>query len=280
MKKQSSTSNGKRGQPRPRVKPFWKRAKVIAMAAIVLFAGIGGGGWWVWQEGLIARGVKHVKWSAIAASVEMGFGVQDVLVVGRRETPRDELLKAVRLARGAPILAFDPEAAKARIEALPWVRSVSVQRRLPGTVYLRLIERRPLAVWQHDGKLSLIDYDGSVIVKNGFERFSNLLLVVGEDAPNHAAGLLEMLWNQPKLMSRVRAAIRVGGRRWNVRLDNGIDVRLPEVNPATAWARLAEYERNHNVLAKDIGVLDLRLPDRLIVQKTNRAKRGGDGTET
>ena len=85
------------------------------------------------------------------------------------------------------------------------------------------------------------------------------------------------VWDQPELMRRVSAAVRVGGRRWNIRLDNGIDVRLPEENPALAWARLAEYERIHKVLAKDIGVLDLRLPDRLIVQKAGHREAG---TET
>ncbi len=281
MTNRSSTSKGKnKSQPRRRAKPLWKSTGTWVLAGALALTATGFGGWWAWQDGMISRGFQQVKWAAIAASVDMGLGVRDVLVIGRRETPREELLKAVRLARGAPILAFDPQAAKARIEALPWVRSVSVQRRLPDTVYLRLTERRPLAVWQHDGNLSLIDYDGDVIVKNDLEPYGNLLLVVGKDAPVHAASLLEMLWNQPKLMSRVRAAVRVGGRRWNVRLDNGIDVRLPEEAPASAWARLAEYQREHNVLSKDIGVLDLRLPDRLIVQKTNRARGLGKGTET
>lgn len=277
MRKRNTTKNGKRGQPRPRVKPLWKNAKVLALAGVLSVGAMSAGGWWLWQDGWVGRAANQVRWSLIAATAEMGFRVEDVLVVGRTETPRDELLKAIRLARGAPILAFDPEAAKTRIEELPWVRAVSVQRRLPDTVFLRIIERRPLALWQHDGKFALIDYDGHVITDSEIERFKSLLVVVGEDAPAHAARLLEMLWDQPELMRRVAAAVRVGGRRWNIRLDNGIDVRLPEENPALAWARLAEYERIHKVLAKDIGVLDLRLPDRLIVQKAGHREAG---TET
>jgi cell division protein FtsQ len=268
-----ASPKAKAGQPRPRVKPIWRDAKVLVLAAIVAVGATTAGGWWMWKDGMITRAAQDLRWAAIAATAEVGFRVEDVLVVGRRETPREELLKAVRLARGAPILAFDPDAAKSRIEALPWVRAVSVQRRLPNTVFLRLIERRPLAVWQNDGRFSLIDYDGEVISNRSVDRFSNLLLVVGVDAPVHAAGLLEMLWHQPKLMARVKAAVRVGGRRWNVRLDNGIDVRLPEENPASAWARLAEYDRTHSVLEKDIGVLDLRQPDRLIVQKAGHGKQ-------
>jgi len=275
----SSTSN-RRGQPRPRVKPLWKTAPVLVLVAAVAMAGAAAGGWWLWQAGWVAHAAGKARWAAIAATADMGFRVENVLVLGRRETPRDDLLKAVRLARGAPILAFDPQAAKQRIEALPWVKSASVQRRLPDTVFLRVVERKPLAVWQHKGRFALIDYDGKVIADSRLERFSHLLLVVGEDAPAHAARLLETLWNQPELMARVKAAVRVGGRRWNVRLDNGIDVRLPEENTGSAWARLADYERTHHVLAKDVGVLDLRLPDRLIVQKTRQAEGPEPGTET
>jgi len=280
MKLWKGSSESKRGQPRPRVKPLWKSGRVMAAALLLAVAATGSGGWWLWTSGRLGESYQQARWSFIAATVKMGFKVENVLVLGRRETPRDDLLKAVRLARGAPILAFDPEAAKRRIEALPWVRSASVQRRLPDTVYVRVVERRPLAIWQNGGRFALIDYDGAVIVDKELERFANLLLVVGDDAPKHAASLLEMLWNQPDLVPRVKAAMRVGGRRWDVRFTNGVDVRLPEENPAAAWGRLAEYERTHHVLDKDIGVLDLRLPDRLIVQKAKPGETAASGTET
>lgn len=280
MKNRKAPAKDKRSQPRPRVKPVWRTGKGLAAAGALAFLVAAAGGWWLWQDGWMGRTAQQVRWSVIAATADMGFRVEDVLVVGRNETPRKKLLEAVRLARGAPILAFDPHAAKERIEALPWIRSASVQRRLPNTVFLRIVERRPLAIWQHEGRFSLIDYDGEVIAEKKLDRFSSLLLVVGDDAPPHAARLLEMLWHQPDLMARVKAAVRVGGRRWNVRLDNGIDVRLPEENPASAWARLADYEKRHHVLAKDVGVLDLRLPDRLIVQKVGTDDDAELGTET
>jgi cell division protein FtsQ len=69
-------------------------------------------------------------------------------------------------------------------------------------------------------------------------------------------------------MVHVRAAVRVGGRRWNLRLAGGIDVQLPEQDPSSAWLRLAQYQRSHSVLSRDVTVVDLRLPDRLIVRKS------------
>ena len=271
---------GKLGKPRPRVKPLWRTRRALLAATLLTLASGVGMAVWSWHSGWVDLATQKAKWSLIAASADFGFTVEDVLVVGRRETSRTKLLSAVGIERGAPILAFDPSAAKRRIEALPWVKSASVSRRLPDTIVVRLVERRALAIWQHKGAFSLIDHDGEVIVDHKLHRFPHLVLVVGEDAPDHVVPLLKMLWKEPELGPRVKSAVRVGQRRWNVRLDNGIDVRLPEVDPAAAWARLAEYERRHRLLGRDISTLDLRLPDRLIVQKPSAKEPREPGRET
>ena len=153
---------------------------------------------------------------------------------------------------------------------------------LPDTVLLHIEERKPLALWQNKGDFHLIDEEGSVILRQGLERFSDLPIVVGPDAPAHAKALLETLQAEPELMDRVRAAVRVSGRRWNLVLENGVDVQLPEDDPRGAWLRLAEYERQHRVLERDVEALDLRLPDRLIVRKASKPKppRKPKGQET
>ena len=111
---------------------------------------------------------------------------------------------------------------------------------LPDTLVVEIVERRPLALWQHDKKFALIDEEGQVIVRDDVGPFRDLMVVVGEDAPANATALVQMLASEPELMRRVKAAVRVGGRRWNLRLADGIDVKLPEDRPAgrpgTAWA--------------------------------------------
>ena len=274
MKKSKNAKSPKRGQPRRRVVPLW-RGREVRGALIGLLGGLaGGGGWRIWQSGGISGAIDKAKWKMIALSSDLGFNVGEILVIGRRETARKDLLAAVRLARGAPILAFDLRAARKRVEALPWVKTASVERMLPDTVLLNIEERRPLALWQHKGVFALIDSDGEVILRTGLKRFSDLIVVVGRDAPAQAAELLRTLATEPQLMDRVKAAVRIGGRRWNLRLKNDIDVRLPEENAAKAWARLAEYEKTHRVLERDVQILDLRIPDRLIVRKVPKpAKR-------
>ena len=238
----------------------------FGLAAVAL-ASVGGAGWWIWESGVTERSVRTVKWWAIAATTHAGLAIDEVLVRGRRETSTVELLEAVQLARGDPMFAFDPEDVRRRIEALPWVQSATVSRQLPSTVTLSLVERTPLALWQRRGRFALIDYAGHVIETKGLERFNELLVVVGDDAPLHTAELLRMLTNEPQLMMRVKAAVRIGARRWNLRLDNGVDVQLPEDNAEVAWARLAAFERDNGILERDVQMLDLRLPDRVIVRK-------------
>src|SRR5215467_2250453 len=196
----------------------------------------------------------------------LGLTVSDIAVEGRETTDRETILAALAAGPGTPILAVSPTRVKEQLEALPWVRTAVIERRLPGTLYVRLVERKPLALWQHGGKLELVDREGSVIPVARLDRFAKLPLVVGEGAANHAAELIEMLATEPDLAARVSAAIRVGDRRWNLRIDNAIDVLLPADSPASAWAELANLERSSAILKRDVQVVDVRLPDRLVVR--------------
>ncbi|HEY5597270.1 MAG TPA: cell division protein FtsQ/DivIB [Kiloniellales bacterium] len=242
----------------------WRRRARLAAAGAAGLAVLGLGGLGI--DGWYGRQIAAIGEALYAASAGAGLSVEDVLVEGRKRTQSETILGTLGLARGAPILAFDPHLAKARLETLPWVREAAVERRLPNTVYLRLTEREPLALWQYEGKLSVIDRSGQVISGAPAAAFAKLPLLVGEDAPGNAQALLAILDSQPDLRVRVAAAVRVQGRRWNIRLDDGIDVRLPEAGAAAAWAELARLQREHEVLQRDVVTIDLRLPDRLIVR--------------
>ena len=196
----------------------------------------------------------------------LGLTVADIRVEGRETTDRETILAALGVGLGTPILAANPTRAKEQLEALPWVRTAVIERRLPDTLYVRLVERKPLALWQHGGKLDLIDREGAVIPVARLDRFAKLPMVVGEGAASHAAELLEMLASEPDLAVRVTAAIRVGDRRWNLRIDNTIDLWLPADETASAWSQLARLERSSAILKREVLTIDLRLPDRLVLR--------------
>jgi cell division protein FtsQ len=261
-----------------------KLATVSVAAATVVASGI-----YVWKVGVptrIAEAYDDARTHVLALSATAGLKVQEIFIEGRGETPGQHVLAILNVKRGTPILGFDPSAAKAELEQLPWVKEASVERRLPDTILVRIVERRPLALWQRGGRIAVIDQDGSEIQGADPGRFAGLPLVVGDDAPEHASALLALMALEPDLEKRVMAAIRVGARRWNLRMDAGdgvsVDVQLPEVNPGAAWARLAELERANRLLDRSVSVIDLRFPDRLIVRAVREVPppqppRGGRG---
>jgi len=251
---------------RRRATPRWVTPASRAAMAGAFFVVALGGPAWLWQSGWVADTWRDASRSAVTASTDIGLTVREVLLEGRVYAPRSMLKKAVGLQLGDPIMAFDPAAIRNRLEALPWVETAIVERRLPDTVRIRVVEREPIALWQRKGKLSLVGRNGAPITGRNLGRFNDLVVIVGKDAPRHAGALLTMLAAEPTLVRRVRAAVRVGARRWNLKLDNGIHIRLPETDPAKALARLAELDRRHGLLGGDIETIDLRLPDRLIVR--------------
>ncbi len=251
---------------RRRPPPVWV-APVVKLAVIGLLV-VGGAGavGWLSETAQLAERVAAAKQAFTDASARFGLTLQEIEVVGRRETSRSDLLLAVGLKRGDSLLTFDVDEARARIEALPWVKSAAVERAFPDAIRITLTERRPLALWQNGGRLQVIDAEGQVIRVQDLRRFRELPIVVGPDAAEHAAELLAMVGTQRDVASRLTAAIRVGGRRWNLRLDDRVDVRLPQREASAAWSKFAALQRERRILEHDIVAVDLRLPDRLVIQ--------------
>ena len=221
---------------------------------------------WV-SSGGFRDALDNVDRSLVAWSGRTGLVVRDVLVEGRRRTPPEALRDRLDLDIGMPLLAVDTAAAKDRLETLAWIERASVARMLPNTVQVRLLERQPLALWQRDGRFEVIDRAGAVIegaVSDRPQEYAHLRVLVGDDAPQSAAALFALLSTEPALSARVVAATRVGGRRWNVHLDNQIEVLLPERNALGAWRLLADKARDDALLDRAITAIDLRfLPERL-----------------
>ncbi len=200
----------------------------------------------------------------LAAAVNLP--VQSVVIEGRNNTPEPLLQAALGVHAGNSILGYNLEAARSRVESLSWVEHVTIERRLPGTLVVSLTERRPFAIWQNQGKFVLIGRDGQVVANEEVASFADLPLVVGAGAPQGAASLLDALSAQPALKARVVAAVRVGGRRWNLRMKNGADILLPEGAEAAALAKLMELQSAQALLDRPLTVVDMRLPDRLTVR--------------
>jgi cell division protein FtsQ len=200
------------------------------------------------------------------ATAFAGLRVHNVIIEGRANTPEPLLRAALGVNKGDPILGFSLEGARQRIETLSWVEHATVERQLPDTIVVNIQERRPFAIWQNDGKYALIDRNGQVVANEDVASFRGLPLVVGAGAPPAAATLIDALTARPALQQHVVAAVRVGERRWNLRLTNGADVMLPEGHEVAALDRLMQLQQDHDLLNRPLVAIDMRLPDRLVLR--------------
>jgi cell division protein FtsQ len=278
MRRVTASAKPRAGAPRGKAKlrrdPRSLRRQRLQRYALIgtALATVVGTSWMLWPGAWIAQQGVALGDGMVALSGDMGLTLQSVKVDGRQQTPPEELLAAIGADRGTPLLALDPEAIRARLETLPWVKGASVRRGLDGTLTVHIDEFAPFALWQRDGRFYLVDREGEAIAADDPGRFNQLLVLVGDNAPQHAADLVTMLGLEPELKARVRAAVWVGDRRWNLRLDNGVDVKLPETNPTAAWLELARLEREQGLLKRDLSAIDLRMPDRMVVRLAPDAK--------
>ena len=267
---QRRRASARRTSPRRRRSPSKLQRLGFVYGMRAFFVGVGiTGALYLWHVGWPQSMGAAVANAGTQFSGRLGLRVNDVLVEGRQRADRDDVLLALRVERDMPILAFDAFAAREQLERLEWVRSATVARRLPNTVYVRVTEYSPIAVWQHDGKFSLIDQAGELIPASGDELIDQLPLVVGDGAAPHAAELLDTLAAFPDLADRMKAAVRVSDRRWDLHMEEGIEIRLPENQLAVALGRLSDLNTEHALFERDVTAVDLRLPDRLILRRAS-----------
>jgi len=225
-----------------------------------------GAGTWLSTSGVLDRTHQRIQSSIYNKLADAGFRVNNILVEGRYETDPDVLRAIVNLNRGDPIFAFDPAETREMIERLSWVREAHVERRLPDTVYIGIVERKPIALWQHKNKLRVIDEEGVTLTDKLGVNQKTLPIVVGEYANEQAYNLLVMLEAEPEIKNLVEAATWVGDRRWDLTLKNEIIVRLPENEIGLALSRLAKAQEKDKILDKDLNLVDLRETDRITVR--------------
>lgn len=203
-----------------------------------------------------------------ATASTFGFAIEQVKFAGNQETSDIDVLGQLGLDGETSLIGLNADAAREAIVDLPWVESAEVRKIYPGTVLVSMQERKAYAIWQNGEELSLIDIDGDTIVPFRAGRYNHLPLVVGEGAEKRVKGFIADVSGYPGLAAKVRAYIRVADRRWDLLLENGVRVMLPEGEPEKALAQIEQLDQSKHLLSRDIAAVDMRLEDRVTVQLT------------
>lgn len=235
---------------------------------------------WAWKTSAINLLIQTSSDKIYGSTVKMGFSVKNLYVEGRKRTSMAEIEKALGTDANAsldnyPILRLNLDEIRSRLEQIESIKYATIERALPDSIYIRITEREPVAIWQYKGKKSLVDDNGVVMNDIPIYPYESLPLIVGENAQKHIMELLSMLATQPELAKRFSSAIWVGDRRWNVRMrpsiatadgTENIEIRLPEKKPARAWNMLAEKQKKQQILDRNIRVIDLRIDGKVFIK--------------
>jgi cell division protein FtsQ len=246
-----------------------RRAGIVA-TVLLLLASVGFG---IVKGGHVQELSAAMGDSRNALANSVGFRITAVAINGRKQLSQDEVLAIGGVNGRASLLFLDAAAVRDRLKANPWIADATVLKLYPGHLQINLVERTAFALWQRDGRITVIADDGAVLEPYVSQRFVSLPLVVGKGAETHARDFLALLSRYPQVASVTRAAIFVGERRWNLRLKDGLDIRLPEIEVGSALAALSKLDKEDHLFSRDIVAVDMRLPDRLTVQLSDDAAK-------
>lgn len=247
------------------------KSLMLALTGGILFIGIAvAGAAWLGSSLFDAR--EAFARSADSAAATAGFGIAEVEVAAMPGGPaisgaRREEVAALIVPDGRhSILSLDPADVKARVESLDWVAAARVRRLWPSTMQVEVRRRQEYARWEEDGHVSVIDQNGERLLAEQAASHADLPLVVGEGAGPAAEPLLVALESLPEVRSRLVQLVRVGDRRWNLELESGATVALPDEGAPEALARLEALHAEYALLDRPLAQLDMRAPGRLAVR--------------
>jgi cell division protein FtsQ len=241
-------------------------------AATVLIL-LGSAGFGIVKGGHLDELTSAISDTRNALANSAGFRITAVAINGRKQLTQDEVLAIGGVNGRSSLLFLDAATVRDKLKTNPWIGEATVQKFYPGQLQIDIVERSAFALWQQDGRLSVIADDGAVLEPYLSRRFISLPLVVGKGADTHAKDFLALLARYPQVRAATKAVIFVGERRWNLRLKDGLDVRLPENDVGNALASLSKLDKEDRLFSRDIVAVDMRLPDRLTVQLSEDAAK-------
>lgn len=202
-------------------------------------------------------------------SGRLGFSLENITVHGQKYSNNEQIAAELKLKKGMPIFEVSLYSIKDRLEKIQWIKHAIVERELPDTIRIYILEREPIALGQKDRKLYLIDEEGFIIKEKNLSGFAHLPIIIGEGAEIYANSLLTILKKDPDLFKKISSVSYISERRWNVIFDNELEVKLPEDNVDKAWDKVIKLYKNNELFLPDIAVIDLRLSNKIYVEKKN-----------
>jgi len=241
---------------------FIKFMQFLTLAALVGF-----GIWHFWfdKENIVTEFINDKSKKLL---IDAGFAIRKIEINGNEKVSNDEILAAMLQDElenlgEYPIVMLSLEHVKRNLSSVGWIEDIKIKKKLPGTVIINIAEREAVAIWQNNKEIWLTDKNGTLISKN-VKNYITLPIIVGKDNKKDVKEVFDILSFDESLNKQVKSFTRIGDRRWNVRLDNNILVKLPETEPEKAWKALIQFQKKDQILSKQIDYIDLRIEGQIV----------------
>lgn len=236
----------------------------VTLAGALLIGGAAiAGASWIGGSLFDAREAMYASADGIATIAGMKATIDVRGVEGQRKAE----VEAVALPHGrVSIMAASPDKVKDNVESLDWVESATVARLWPSTIRITVSRRDAFALWQENNEVTVVDAAGERVHGARPADFAYLPRVVGAGAGPAAEPVLVALEELPAVRTRLLAFVRVGDRRWNMRMRSGAEVLLPEADPVGALVRLEKMLRANPTMDRTYARLDMSVEGRMYLQ--------------
>jgi len=213
-------------------------------------------------------GVPRTVGVALGEAVgRAGFSVKHIDVSGIDRMDRMSVYAVALDQQSIAMPLVDLEGVRQKLLKYGWVADARVSRRLPDTLAIEIVERKPAAVWQHSQQLTLVDSHGVALEPVNLNAMPDLPLVIGPDANVQATALTALMDHAPQLRPVLDGAVWIGDRRWDLKFQTGETLMLPEgdVAAAAALSKFADLEAAQRLLGRGMARFDMRNPDQMAV---------------
>jgi cell division protein FtsQ len=241
----------------------------------------------LFASGVIGRGFHAIGRAIDSVSADAGFGISEIHITGNRRTPYSQILEVLGMQPGQSIFSADLWSAQQKLSALEWIASAEIHRRYPDAIFVSLVEKRPFALWQAlpdahgEAPIWVVERNGKLITSHDLEKFRRLPKLVGAGAPETAADLIDQVTAHRAIAARIAAYSRISQRRWNLILDDGVTVELPETGWQKQLDALEHLIIDKGIRERDVTQIDLRSPTHyFLLLKSGDKKDVERGKET
>ncbi len=197
--------------------------------------------------------------------INNGFKIENVLITGTRNISNNYIKDIIEIYNDGSIFNFDLSSVYNKIKQNSWVKEVSIERVLPNTIKIKILENQPIAIWQNKKNNKLITANGDIIFDGDVNDFKNdFPIIKGKKSKENISSILEILETNQNFYENIWSLTFINERRWDLHFNQGLVVRLPSKDIKKAWEKIIKLQKNYNVLNLKLTEIDLRNPKQIL----------------